>query len=203
MKKILISFATLTLVAGASTSTTAWKQTNQKQKDYQAANSNYNLSTNKYFGKNTSLPRYTSVVYGSDNVIYALSYGLWESTDNGKTFTKNTSIPTNINVDSIYAYNGIVYAGAGNAAGVSYLYESTDNGQTFHKNNSIPLSLDSIDIDLIYAYNNVIYLGSDVDAGGGLYESTDNGQTFQKNTSFTQAISNIFWSTNYRENLCY
>ena len=187
LKKLLTSFATLTLVAGAVTSSTAWiqqknvhqKNISKKPKNIKKLNPNYSLHSNNFHHINSIPDSFEdSNIYGYNNVIYAIYgddsfpfYGhLYESTDNGKTFAENTSIPTNSDVTLIYAYNNVVYVLADGG-----LWESTDNGKTFHQNTSIPTDAEVLSI---YAYNKVVYCGTDE---SGLYESTDNGKTFVKN----------------------
>ena len=178
VKKILTSLATLTLIAGSVTSATAWTQyktSNGKNKQNQKPQSSqgYNITDNNIY-KKTSFPKSIAVsfFYAYKNVIYAGAlYGLYESTDNGKTFNQNKSISTSIDIVSIYAYNNVIYVGTQDG-----IYESTDNGKTFNQNKSISTS---IDIVSIYAYNNVIYVGTQ----DGIYESTDNGKKFILNTS--------------------
>ena len=71
MKKILTSFATLTLVSGAFTSTASWKWNDHKQKNinsqYQEKNSNYNLLNNSYLAHNDSAPSNIVKIYNLDN----------------------------------------------------------------------------------------------------------------------------------------
>ena len=227
LKKILSSLATLTLVAGSVTTTTAWTEhKNHNSGDAQKQNShssqNYNLRGGELnsFTKNTSIQDDDiNQIYSYNNVIYVgtLSYGLWESIDNGVTFTQNKSVLNNVSVSSIIAYDNILYLGTSNG-----LWESIDNGVTFTQNTSIPINTritkivtynnviyvgtfyeglwesnnfgkwfwdaaGTSYIPNIYAYNNIIYVGK----SDGLYESFNNGKTFTKNKSLPNSIDII------------
>ena len=204
LKKILTSLATFTLVVGAVTSATAWTNSNKVSSkpisnQEKQTQSNYNLSNDNFFTKNTSLPNNYSVTadYVYNNIVYVgTDEGLYESTDNGKTFVKNNALG-NLYIGSIYAYNKIIYVGLGGlfAAGGDYgLYESMDNGQTFTENASINAIMHNplyggFYINRIYAANNVIYLwGTGEEPSTGreatyFYESFDNGKTFTPNSS--------------------
>ena len=97
--------------------------------------------------------------------------GLYESSDNGATFTQNNSIPSTSGATYTYAYNNTIYVGTSQNG----LYESTDDGESFHTNFSIP---SGGDVEQIYAYNDVLYV---LVSGQGLYESFDQGTTFTQN----------------------
>ena len=136
LKRILSSLATLTLVAGSVTSTTAWTEhKNQNggdtQKQKSQSSQNYSLDRTK-FTKNSSLSNeIIESVYSYKNTIYVGTFdnGLWQSTDNGKTFTKNKNIFVKSGeISAIYSYNNVLYIGE------DLLYESTDNGKTFFPN---------------------------------------------------------------------
>ena len=112
----------------------------------------------------------------TNNVIYLANVLngeplLWESTDNGKTFVLNESLPLPASseaINNIYAdpESKIIYLGTDHG-----LYESTDNGSTFTQNTSFS---GTDFVKPIYAYKNVVY----VMCNNGLYESNDNGKTF-------------------------
>ena len=120
-------------------------------------------------------------IYAYNDVVYVAihagtkSDGLWESFNNGKTFTKNTSIPNwaSPSLEQIYAYKGVLYAETDGG-----LWESTDNGQHFTENTYSLLFQGGV--EQVYGYNNVVYLLS----GQVLYESKDNGKTFTRNNFF-------------------
>lgn len=142
------------------------------------------------FVQNKSIPTNAGIfsIYSYDNVIYVVlnkTGALYESRDNGQNFKQVASTTTF--EGSIYAYNGVVYAGTSNG-----LYESFDNGITWKQNNSIPTGCD---VFIIRAYNGVVYVGTD-----GLYESKDNGQTFNRNDSIPsdsiptlQSVESIYY----------
>ena len=186
LKKILSSLATLTLIAGSVTTTTAWTEhKNQNKGDAQKQNpqssQNYSLGV-KTFKKDTSLPGsdYNSTLYFYNNIFYYIyNNAVYESTDNGKTFTKNKQISSDDGVTYVYSYNNVVYC-SGNGA----IYESRDNVKTFNKIPSFSIKNDFYEI---YGYNNIVYIT--IPNGSGLYESKDNGKTFTKNMS--SSISNL------------
>ena len=101
LKKILSSLATLTLVAGSVTTTTAWTEhknqnVGDKQKQNPQSSQKYNISNNTDFTKTTSFPPDNSQqLYAYNGVVY--SYGkenanLYESFDNGQTWKQNQTI---------------------------------------------------------------------------------------------------------------
>ena len=142
------------------------------------------------FVQNKSIPTNAGIfsIYSYDNVIYVVlnkAGALYESTDNGQTFKQVASTTTF--EGSIYAYNGVVYAGTSNG-----LYESFDNGKSWTQNIYIPTDCD---VFIIRAYNGVMYVGND-----GLYESKDNGKTFARNDSIPgdsvptlQSVGSIYY----------
>lgn len=105
-------------------------------------------------------------VYGYKNFVYAGSaQGLFESTDNGKTFSLNKAMPfSGGGIESINAYKNVLYVGNENG-----LYESTDNGKKFVRNKLIISSIKSI-----YGADNTIYVAS----WQGLFASKDDGKSF-------------------------
>ena len=175
LKKILSSLATLTLVAGSVTTTTAWIEHKKQnggstQKQKPQSSQNYNIKDPNLFAQNNSLPKGDSInsEYIYKNVFYVgTKSGLYESTDNGKTFTKNTSC--DYNITTIYAYNDVVYVGTKSNS----LWESNDYGVTFTQ---VYSSLYDKSITTIYAYNHVVYVGTTT---FWIYESTDNGKTWK------------------------
>ena len=206
VKKILSSLASLTLVIGSVTSTTAGtKQTTQNHQkpppqppssfqNYDLAESNFHQNTS--FGGGGGDEK----VYNYNNVIYVGTNGngLWESFDNGKTFVQNKTVPLNINVENFYVYNKVIYltpvveyAPQPHYKGV--LYESFDNGKTFSKNISIP-SDPELEWSWLSAYNNVVYALLE----NNLYESFDNGKTFKKNNNLPDDnfFNNIWFYNN-------
>ena len=114
VKKLLSSLAILTLVAGSVTSATAWTEhKNQNNRNIKNQNSqssqNYKIKDPNCFAKIKWLPEDDSInsTYVYKNVFYVgTTSGLYESTDNGKTFTQNTYC--DYNITKIYAYKGIV-----------------------------------------------------------------------------------------------
>ncbi len=119
-----------------------------------------------------------------DNTIYLnTSDGLFQSTDNGKTFSKNTSVSAS-SIILITKINGIFYIDTNLG-----LYTSSD-GQKFSINTSLPTD---IQISVITKIGNNIYLGTDSgvkdNSHNGLYISTDNGKTFSKNSSIPEKIN--------------
>ena len=195
VKRILSSLATLTLVAGSVTTTTAWTEhkTSNKEdsqnlnskssEDYNVQNDDYkNLLKNSFLGS-----KKLDDVYVYNNVIYVATDldKVYESRDGGKTFVQNTSF-TPFGPDSefkFYAYNNVIYVY--DKLGSDFLLESTDGGKTFVNEEPIAFTLNP-KIDTIYGYNKVIYLGT---KRAGLWESIDNGSTFHQ-TTFRQAFIN-------------
>ena len=115
--------------------------------------------------------------------------GLWESFDNGKSFTQMG----HSQIQQVYAANNVIYViqtvggGAYNA-----LYESTNNGKSFTQNTAIP---DGI-INDIYCANNVIYLSIN-NSSDYLYESTDNGKTFTQSKAIpTDTLITSMYASN-------
>lgn len=172
-KKIMTSALALLLVANAS----AWNS-HQTQ-----AKANGQL---EQFRKQKNVPAKfdVRVIVQLNKVIYlGGAEGLYESTDNGKTFTQNKSIPAT-NVYTVQEINKVIYVGA-----VGGLWVSRDNGQTFSRNRAF--SQKSWVTTLAEA-NGVIYAGTYND---GLYESIDNGQTFTLNPSMIKAHIHIIVAT--------
>ena len=201
MKKLLFILATITLTAtpliglGFQQNANADNLQKSDSNSQKATKQNQQLGGKKlnpkhYFTKNESLSMNDiSKCYGYNNVVYVeTDSGLYESTDNGITFKQNKSIPTHTYIESIYAYNKVVYIGTF----INGLYESTDNGKTFKQNTSIPKNAE---IEDIQAFNNIIYVGT---SENGLWESTDKGKTFAQNISvpFNDYIESIYAYSN-------
>lgn len=101
VKKILSNLATLTLISGSVTTTTAWTEhknqnVGDKQKQKAQSSQGYSLNKNEWsYFKRLGFLRDASVVYAYNNVIY-FSGGpfydngiLYESVDNGVTWNQN------------------------------------------------------------------------------------------------------------------
>ena len=168
VKKVLSSLATLTLIAGSVTTTTAWTEhknqnAGDKQKQNPQSSQNYNITNNTNFTKNSSFPPADSLqIYSYNGVFY--SYGninadLYESFDNGKTWVKNLTIDpgTLAHINLVYGYDNFVYVSVVGLLGNSGLYESQDNGKTFTKNSFNP---GAGFVGSIYGYKNIVYLVS-------------------------------------------
>ena len=140
------------------------------------------------FPKNVFISKLTVI----GQTIYALGSGLWESTNNGQTFTLNKSIPPNALITKVTSIKGVIYVGTdynGFTRVSDGLYQSFDGGKTFVRNISFPTDTK---IYQIFAFNNTIYIGTSSNLyTSGLYESFDNGQIFTENATFTTKEADI------------
>ena len=209
LKKMLSSLATFTLIAGSVTTTTAWtehknqngggaqKQNSQSSQDYNLNDDN--LKKNKFF------PERASIIYslGYRGIIYVVvsidstpgwpdSLGaLYESTDNGKTFTEDSSFK-GYYVKFLHIYNDVLYAQVQKTAGgLTGLYERLINSNTFKHVDDIPNAFQP-DVQM-YGFNKIVFYMND----NSLWESTDNGKTWNINKSFPGEIpgewDSIYW----------
>lgn len=121
-KKIMTSALALSLFASAVTSASAW---NSHQTQAKTSGQLEKFQKQKNVPANFDV----RVIVQLNKVIYLGGVeGLYESTDNGKTFTQNKSIPAT-NVYTVQEINKVIYVGA-----VGGLWVSRDNGQTFSRN---------------------------------------------------------------------
>ena len=189
MKKLLTSLATITLIGGSVTSVAAWthatkqspKLTNQKNERI------------KRLFKQTAAPAPQNVinsVLSYHQVIYVGTQdGLWESFDNGKSFTQMG----HSQIKKIYAANNVVYLSQSVKNIYNGLWESTNNGKSFFQNKTIPTNAF---ITNIYDYNNVVYITTAI-YDENLYESNNNGKTFVQNTTFTNQFVSYLYGINH------
>ena len=223
MKKLLTSFATLTLVVGTFTQSTAWTQQNKQRKNIQNVGNNLNKDSKRQyfrtkfeeadpksiFTKNYSDPPgilyYKNIVYAyiSPNQVADKSE-LYESTDNGATWTEKLQTQNGSKINFAKVYNNVIYIGTG----LDGLYESFDNGKTFTQNPDIYLPILSVpaEVDGITSNNKGEVFVYDI--SGTLWQSTDNGKTFHLNLSFTleEAILGKglgIWATYFYNNIFY
>ncbi len=118
-------------------------------------------------------PTNPAVVYAGTNP--STDGGIWKSTDNGATWTKqNTGLPAGTGVYHLAATpgsNATFYAAVGASPATTTLYKTTNGGGTWSALNA-GSNLSSIAVSPTNA--NLVF----VDGSGGLFRSTDGGSTF-------------------------
>ncbi len=117
----------------------------------------FQSSDGKTFSIITSIPKDNLIlqIMKIDQDIYAGSDdGLFVSSDDGKTFVKNTQVPSDDNgVNNMYAVNGVIYIATDNG-----LYQSSDSGKTFAINSNI--DKDS-SVNQVSKLNGIIFVVTD------------------------------------------
>ena len=133
----------------------------------------------EFWQKSTTLPSFTrSLLQTSNGYIYAGDGGqIIRSTDNGASWSVNTTLPVGIVYSLLQTSNGYIYAGDD-----GQIIRSTDNGASWSVNTTLPVGNIRT---LLQTSNGYIYAGDD---NGPLIISTDNGASWSVNTTFNPSI---------------
>ena len=145
-------------------------------------------------GANWSIGNYTlyyvkiRTIYKKNNILIAgTDHGIYLSNDNGTNWTlSNTSLPNNIDINSVIVKDTTIYAGTNKG-----VYISNNNGLNWALcNNGIP----NISVNTLVLNNTTLYAGTD----SGIYKVANNSNNWTKinnGTNLNNIISIIFKDT--------
>jgi photosystem II stability/assembly factor-like uncharacterized protein len=134
-----------------------------------------------------STPQITinSLVFNINYIVAGTSYGIYISSDTGKTWAKSNSNLTDTTIEAVAMYGNKLFAGTYSSG----IFCSTDSGKTWSACNS---GLTALSIMTISVNGNKIYAGTN---GGGIFVSSDSGASWNSiNNGLTNGvINNIYF----------
>ncbi|MDR3626792.1 MAG: T9SS type A sorting domain-containing protein [Ignavibacteriaceae bacterium] len=132
-------------------------------------------------------PYINSIIFNTEFIVAGTNYGVYLSSDTGKTWTRSNTNLTDSTIESVAMFGQKLFAGTYKSG----IFCSTDNGRNWLPCNS---GLTSMSISTISINKDTIYAGTN---GSGIFVSIDSGKSWnQVNAGLSNLVVNSIYFDN-------